>query len=517
MRTPTTRPNGQVHPPRFHFHIPSPDRSLPPIARTPENPKPSSATPPIAPISNYSPPTPPPAMGGSDPEVGGGEPDISNLFCHYNALYFRNSLGTCAVSWATEDDPLPHRELGGCEYYPGGGGCIILLSKSLYERYTDLDLKNVLLHEMIHAYMCIKDSNSNHSDHGPKFQKLMNTINLNSVADPHRPLGGYSITMLHEIRKRYYLHTCESCGDLIKSTKIRGPSPSDCIEAMGANDSCDSSSCHWHWHKKRCSGSYHRVQGSAQGCVEGSKALSEEALDCKAEESAPGSWHSAHTSIKGGKGNKHELQETSAEFLSPDDSAGISGVESSSRNTANKKIKLSKDIGLDHQITTTVQEAPKRPRRTTLKKNQECSRQKKRRLGKWDGSYSVIIEWLNYYSVDESDEDEVPLINKRTERRKRQKLMIIAQARESNSDSEGASSLSFVENGRNPSSSCSYPLSQGQNEKSEIVPASQVDGSSFSGHRMSSHVVAEDQAGHETATSPLNSPTRGIIVDISDD
>ncbi|XP_006649648.1 uncharacterized protein LOC102703662 [Oryza brachyantha] len=449
-------------------------------------------------------------MGGADPDRGGGGPDISKLFCHYNALYFHDSLGTCAVSWATDEDPLPHREVGGCEYYPGGGGCIILLSRSLYERYTDLDLKNVLLHEMIHAYMCIKDSNDNHSDHGPKFRKLMNTINLNSVADPHRPVGGYSITMLHEIRKKYYLHKCESCGDLIKSTEIRGPSHDDCIEGMGANDSCGSSSCHWHWHKKRCSGSYHRVQGSSPGCVEGSKALSEEALDCKDGESAPGSWHNEPTSIKSGKSNKHELEETSTGFLPPDDLIGISGPESS-RGASNKKIKLSKDIGLD------AQEALKRPRTTTLKKNQECSRQKKRKVSKWDGSYSVIIEWLNYYSVDESDDDEVPLINKRTERRKRQKLLKVAQVRESNSGSEGASSISFVENGINSSSAGSYPQSVGEdNDNSEIVPDTRVDGSSLPGHPVGSHVVTEGQAGHETAPSPLNSPTRGIIVDISD-
>lgn len=243
-------------------------------------------------------------------------------------------------------------------------------------------------------------------------------------------------------------------------------------------------------------------------------ALSVEAPDCKVEESAPGSWHNAHTSIKGGKGNKHELEETSAGFP-PDDSIGISGMESSSRDTANKKIKLSKDIGLDRLTATTVQEAPKRPRTTSLKKNQECSRQKKRKISKWDGSYSVIIEWLNYYSVDESDEDEVPLINKRTERRKRQKLLKLVLARESNSGSEGASSTSFVENGRNSSSAGSYPLSQGDNDKSENVQANRVDGSSLPDHPVSSHVAAEDKAG-QAASSPLNSPTRGIVVDISD-
>lgn len=117
--------------------------------------------------------------------------------------------------------------------------------------------------------------------------------------------------------------------------------------------------------------------------------------------------------------------------------------------------------------------------------------------------------------MDESDEDEVPLINKRTERRKRQKLLKLVLARESNSGSEGASSTSFVENGRNSSSAGSYPLSQGDNDKSENVQANRVDGSSLPDHPVSSHVAAEDKAG-QAASSPLNSPTRGIVVDISD-
>ncbi|KAG8074076.1 hypothetical protein GUJ93_ZPchr0006g45583 [Zizania palustris] len=368
---------------------------------------------------------------------------------------------------------------------------------------------------MIHAYMCIKDNNNNHSDHGPKFQKLVNTINSNSVADPHRPVGGYSITMLHEIRKKYYQHKCERCGDLVKSIKIRGPSHDDCIEAMGANDSCQNPTCHWHRHRKRCSGIYHRVQESSTGCAEGSKALSEEALDGKADESAPGSWHDAHTSNKKGKGNKHELEETSAVLCPTDDAIDISGQESSLRDMSNKKIKLSKDIGLDSLTATNVQEALKRPRTTTLKKNQEYSRQKKRKQSKWDGSYSVIIEWLNYYCVDESDEDEVPLINKRTERRKRQKLLRIGQTRESNNGSEVASSSSYIVNGTKSSYAGSCSISPGNNDKSDNVLASRVDESLLPGHPASNHEVAEDQAGHETS-SPLNSPARGIIVDISD-
>ncbi|KAJ8464832.1 hypothetical protein OPV22_027384 [Ensete ventricosum] len=31
----------------------------------------------------------------------GRRPDIHELFCHYDALYFRNALGACALYWAS--------------------------------------------------------------------------------------------------------------------------------------------------------------------------------------------------------------------------------------------------------------------------------------------------------------------------------------------------------------------------------------------------------------------------------
>lgn len=434
-------------------------------------------------------------MVGSDPE-----PDIAELFCHYNALYFEDSLGACAVSWAEE--PLPYGDTSGCEYYPGGGGCIVLLSKSLYEFHTYSDLKNVLLHEMIHAYVCIKDNNTDHSNHGANFQKLMNTINSSSVPDRHRPLGGYNIITLHDIRKKCYKYKCDVCGDFVRSTKIRGPSHDDCIERMGANSSCPNSACQWHRHKKGCSGSYYRVGKSAPGCAElgGSVASAEETLDeRKAAKSASGSWHAKHTSNKSGTSNKHELEDAPAEFHhSTNDAVDKSGLGSSSGDRCNKKIKLSKDIRFGNLTGTTVQEAPKRPRTDTAKRNQECSRQKKRKTSKWDGSYSIIVERLNYYCFDDSDEDEVPLINKRTEMRKRQRLLKNSQATESN---DGRKDVCF--------DSCS----QGSGDKniSESAPASQVEERSLPDHLVHNRVAAPGQTDHETVDCAI-----GEIVDISD-
>lgn len=444
-------------------------------------------------------------MVDSDPDGGGGVPDVSDLFCHYNSLYFRNSLGSCAVSWA--EDPLPDRDVSTCDYYPGGGGCIILLSKSLCKCHDESDLKNALLHEMIHAYICIKDNNSNHSDHGSKFQKLMNTINSSSVADPHRPVEGYNITLHHEISKKYFHYKCQSCGDLITSTKMRGPSGNDCIERKDVDDPCQNSNCHWHRHKQRCLGSYHRVQESSPGCLEPKPSKAVAALnEGKAEEPVCQSWPPTHTSNKSRRSNINEQEDASTEFLHvTDDAVGCSKLESS-RDRSNKKIKLLKDVILDLQRTDTVREAPKRPRTPALE-NQECSRRKKRKHSKRDGSYAVIIEWLNYYCFSDPDEDEVPLINKRTERRRQQKLHEMALSREP---------INCVEVGSSSYTVGSCSLDPGDNSNLEIVPASRPEERSWPNHPVDSNGAAGNQAGHESMSSPLDSPVGGEIVDISD-
>ncbi|CAN6307496.1 unnamed protein product [Urochloa humidicola] len=441
-------------------------------------------------------------MVGSDPEGSGGALDVSELFCHYNSLYFGDSLGSCAVSWA--EDPLPDRDVSTCDYYPGGGGCIILLSESLRDCHDKSDLKNALLHEMIHAYICIKDNNSDHSDHGARFRKLMNTINLSSVADPHRPVDGYSITLLHEIIKKYYHYKCQSCGDLIKSTTMRLPSGDDCIEKKSVDDPCQNSKCHWHRHKQRCLGSYCRVQESLPGGPKAEEALNEG----KADESVCKSWRFTRTSDQGRRCNKNEREDASSELLHVTDNAvGCSGLDSPSRDRSNKKIKISKDVSSDLQMAETVHQAPKRCR-TAVLENQEYSRQKKRKESEDDGSYSVRIEGLNYYYFSELDEDEEPLINKRTERRRRQKLHEMSIARGSRNSVEPASSTSH--------SAGSCLLDPGDNSRLEIVPTSRPEERSWLIHSVGSNGVAGNQAGRESLSSPLDSPIRGEIVEISD-
>ncbi|KQK22852.1 hypothetical protein BRADI_1g69655v3 [Brachypodium distachyon] len=407
------------------------------------------------------------------------EPNIVKLFCHYNTLYFQDTLGGCVVSWAEE--PLPNSDISGCDYYPGGGGCIILLSKSLYKCHMDSDLKNVLLHEMIHAYMFIKDDNTNHSsDHGANFKKLMDDINSSSVPDPH----------------------CESCEDFIESTKVNGTTQDDCIERMG--DVCLNSTCQWHrlfgLHKMHCSGSYYKIQESPPYCVE-VKGSRERLDECKASKSASGRWHAKHTSNKIEASNKHELEDASAEFLQSTNDAIDNCRKKAQLHVLGliRRRKKSKDIGFDHLGSTIVQEALKRPRTDALSKNQGCNGEKKRKISKWDGSYSVIVEHVNYYCVDYSDEDEVPLINKRTERRKQQNLLENPEATYIPQVITGRSSDSFFD---------SFPRGPWNNDRFESLPLSQVE-------NCCRQII--DQTCHETSPSSSDSPIVGEMIDISDD
>lgn len=50
---------------------------------------------------------------------------------------------------------------GVCRYLPGGG-CEIHLSEPLLKFRSTADVKNTLLHEMIHAFLWIKHNNKDH-------------------------------------------------------------------------------------------------------------------------------------------------------------------------------------------------------------------------------------------------------------------------------------------------------------------------------------------------------------------
>lgn len=75
---------------------------------------------------------------------------------------------------------------------------MIRLSKPILILRPVEDLKNTLLHEMIHAYIMLHGIRGAGKDgHGAPFKAKMAMINDSVVPDIHRPTEGYNITVYH--------------------------------------------------------------------------------------------------------------------------------------------------------------------------------------------------------------------------------------------------------------------------------------------------------------------------------
>ena len=172
-------------------------------------------------------------------------PDIHALFCHYNELYFRNTLGACTVDWGSKCMTL----CAGVFHYMKMGGCAIRLSEPLFKFHSSTDFQNTLLHEMIHAYLWLTNGNRDQYDHGLFFQKVMKGINTSIDLDHQRHADGYTITIYHNFThevNNYRVHhwKCQICGDLIKRAMNRQPSASDCLRGVARNELCDDVHCY---------------------------------------------------------------------------------------------------------------------------------------------------------------------------------------------------------------------------------------------------------------------------------
>lgn len=159
---------------------------------------------------------------GEDLELLDPTPDVHALFCHYAKLYFEDRLGGVSVEWSSARMTLCG---GTCQRLPGGA--VIKLSKPLLSLRPSWDLKNVLLHEMIHAYVMVNGLRDNDpSGHGDTFKGIMKRINAAATPDSQRPSGGYHITVYHamlaevEHYRQHHWH-CERCGNVVKRATNR--------------------------------------------------------------------------------------------------------------------------------------------------------------------------------------------------------------------------------------------------------------------------------------------------------
>lgn len=95
--------------------------------------------------------------------------DLQDQFELYDILLFQSKLKTHTdVSWYSS-----HKRYGVCEYIDDR--CYIKLSKYLLRYSAYEDIRDTLIHEMVHAYMFIEDIEDD-DDHGTIFEWFLRDI-----------------------------------------------------------------------------------------------------------------------------------------------------------------------------------------------------------------------------------------------------------------------------------------------------------------------------------------------------
>jgi hypothetical protein len=185
-------------------------------------------------------------------------PDLPAFFAHYAELYFGGleALGGVSVEWSSARMTLCG---GTTERVPGGAR--IKLSRPLLSLRPLRDLKDVLLHEMIHAEIFLKHGGDDEpTGHGTRFMAA--AARINASADPRdhaRPAGGYQISVHHDwlaevehFRQHHW--RCGRCGSVVKRAANRPPQEADCPGRAGA--ACRDAACNFHAHVRWCGGDF---------------------------------------------------------------------------------------------------------------------------------------------------------------------------------------------------------------------------------------------------------------------
>ncbi|XP_020585640.1 sprT-like domain-containing protein Spartan isoform X2 [Phalaenopsis equestris] len=311
-------------------------------------------------------------------------PDIQQLFRHYNALYFDDALGACNVGWS----PLLRSNSSTCLYIEAYR-CEIRLSKRLLRHISSADLKNSLLHEMIHAFLWIKQKNKNRSKHGPNFWALAKEINNSCKDDNQKPPNGYNISDQHTFNDEaetsaVHHWMCESYGHLAKREISRRPSLSECFEKTCHENDCGNLSCGCHRNSKLPFGQYNKIDiydvGGKEKHVEGFQ----ENNECEGSDSSNATKRKRRIQLAEGRKDNNNIK--------------MQGKFTNVCSSMSHKTNCSENI-LTYQRTYR-----KKCNKSNIEKNKSYRRKRE---------ISLVIPWLGVYTDEESEEDEEPLINKR--------------------------------------------------------------------------------------------------------
>ena len=182
----------------------------------------------------------------ANPDDHEGVLDVYELFRFYNPFFFYGKLDACFVRWSKRMTLCA----GTCQYN-SPGTCTITLSESLLQFRTNDEIKETLLHEMIHAYLFVTNPKAAAAGdgHGPEFLALMHHIN--SVTGLHLSVYHNFIDEVNHFRKHVW--KCDGpCKDkapffgYVRRAMNRPPGPKD----------------FWHErHQKECGGTWTKVDG----------------------------------------------------------------------------------------------------------------------------------------------------------------------------------------------------------------------------------------------------------------
>ncbi|CUV05093.1 unnamed protein product, partial [Cryptosporidium hominis] len=178
-------------------------------------------------------------FNSQDEDLASGFPDIHELLLEYNDLYFFGSLGSVVIRWSNRMTLCA----GKCTYETGGR-CIVSLSEPLLKYRSVKELKETILHELIHAYLFLTSNDRDRNFHGKEFCFHMNRINR---------MSGLNINIYHNFHDelnyyRRYIWRCDGvCRNhppyygYVRRSINRKPGPADSW---------------WNFHKKTCGGCF---------------------------------------------------------------------------------------------------------------------------------------------------------------------------------------------------------------------------------------------------------------------
>ena len=170
--------------------------------------------------------------------------DIYTYFQIYNEIFFENLLGAVTLKWS--------RKMTSCagvfSIYKGIPS--IHLSEPLLKFRSITEIKETLLHEMIHAYCHFKsyDMSDDLSGHGKHFKRKMKEIN---------EITGFNITVYHNFldEVEYYTKYVWRCNG-----KCRNQPPFFGYVKRQVNRPPQKADKWWSQHEKNCGGMFERIK-----------------------------------------------------------------------------------------------------------------------------------------------------------------------------------------------------------------------------------------------------------------